>query len=146
MNNSIYVLTININSIDSVNWRLIIIEKHYEVIKKVLELLDTIEEGFEHVQKHLIELQYENAFVVMNDIIQGISSIGRAIQPMMDKLPQNDINTLLGDINKGMKKVVSNFEQGKEVNIQNQIVVEILPAFNNWKNELEKILKPYLSS
>lgn len=126
--------------------RLIIIEKYREVIERILELLDTMEEGLDYIQKQLSELKYEEALVVLNDVIDAVHSIDSSIQPMEDKLPQNDISTLFSSFKEGLNKAVERFKQNNEVNIESLLEKEIISAFKSWREEVEKVLRPYVAS
>lgn len=125
---------------------LIVIEKYYEVIEKSLQLLKTIKEGFDYIQKQLSKLRYEEAFIVLKDIMEAITSIEDAIYPMKDGLPENNIDILAVSLIESMDKAVSSYKQGKEVDLEIQISEDILPVFENWKEEIERIFMPYVVS
>lgn len=121
-------------------------EKYYEVIERTLQLLETIEEGFDYIQNQVAELRYEEAFTILQDIMEGIDSIERAIYPMKDGLVENNIDILAVSVRESMNKTVSIYEQSKEVDLENQMAKEIFPAFRSWKEEIERVLMPYVVS
>lgn len=125
---------------------LIIMGKYYEVIKNILQLLKTIKKGFDYIQKQLSKLRYEEAFIVLKDIMEAITSIEDAIYPMKDGLPENNIDILAVSLIESMDKAVNSYEQGKEADLEIQISEDILPAFKNWKEEIERIFIPYVVS
>ena len=123
-----------------------IIYKYIEVIQQILPLLNTIEEGILHTKHQLAELRYEQALVMFQDVMEGIASIENAIYPMKNELPKNDIESLFIALKEGINNAISSYEHSKETNIENQISEEVLPAFLTWKQEMEKVLKPYAVS
>ncbi|SNS48924.1 hypothetical protein SAMN05446037_101165 [Anaerovirgula multivorans] len=120
--------------------------KYYEVIQQILPLLDTIKEGILHIQNQLVELRYEEALTLLQDAMKGIASIDSVMQPIYDELPENNIDTLFVVVKESMNKAVDSYEQGSESNLENQIEKEVLPSFKAWKEEMEKVLKPYVVS
>lgn len=121
-------------------------DKHIEVIQQIFPLLDTLEEGILHIENQLKELRYEEGLMMLQDVMEGIASIESAMQPMDGELAENNISILLLDVKKRINGVVTSYEQGKEINLENQITQELFPAFLNWKEEIEKALKPYIVS
>lgn len=125
---------------------MIIIEKYREVIERILELLDTMEEGLDFIQNQLSELKYEEALVVLNDVIDAVFSIDSSIQPMEKMLPQNDINELSLLFRESLNKAVERYNQNNEVNIDGLLQKEIIPQFKRWREEVEKVLRHYIVS
>ncbi|MCQ1528612.1 hypothetical protein [Lutispora saccharofermentans] len=120
--------------------------KYHEVIEKSLQLLETTEEGLIYIQKQLEELRYEEAFIVLKDVMEAIASIEDAIYPMKDRLPENDIDILAVSLRESMNKAISSYEQGKEADLKKQISGNILPSFKNWREEIKRIFVPYIVS
>ncbi len=120
--------------------------KYHEVIEKSLQLLETTEEGLAYIQNQLEELRYEEAFIVLKDVMEAIASIEDAIYPMKDGLPENDIDILAASLRESMNKAVSSYEQGKEVDLEKQISENILTSFKNWREEIKRIFAPYVVS
>jgi len=122
------------------------IEQYYEVIERILELLDTLEEGISYAGEQSAELQYEDALVTLNDVMEGIISIFNAMKPMRNEMEKNNIDTLLADIEAAMRKVVDSYEQDRKFYLEREITEEVLPYFKNWKHEVERVLKLYIAS
>lgn len=120
-------------------------KKYYEVIRQILPLLETIEEAILHIQKQLKELRYEEALDLLEDSTIGIASIEKAMQPMMPELQENNIASLIARLKEKIDNAVNIYEKKKEENLQKQIEGEILPAFTEWKEEMDRLLKPYIA-
>jgi len=125
---------------------LVIIEKYREIIERILELLNTMEEGLEFIQIGLSELKYEEAQIVLKDVIDAVHSIDSSIQPMQSGLPQNNISTLSSLLKKSLDKALERFDQNNELNINSLLENETYPAFKSWREEIEKVLRPYILS
>jgi len=125
---------------------LIIIERYHEVIERILELLDTMKEGLDYIQTQLSELKYEEALVVMKDLIDALDSIDSSIQPMENELPQNEIGVLTASLKLCLNKAVGSFDQNNGVNIDSIVEKEVIPEFTSWREEIEKVLRPYIIS
>lgn len=121
-------------------------EKHKEVIERILELLETIATGIVHIQKQLSEIRYEEAFSLLQDTVLGIVSIEDALVPIMPKFRGNNIENLADILRNNLSKAVSSYEQAQEINLEKQLEKDILPAFKEWKAEVERMLKPYVVS
>jgi len=105
-----------------------------------------MEEGINHISKQLSELRYKEAFNMQQDVVDGIASIENAIQPMKPELPENNIENLTAKLKENISKIVACYERGEEINLEKQVEEIILTVFKNWKEELEKVLKPYIIS
>lgn len=125
---------------------LISVKKYYEVIEKSLQLLETIEEGLIYIQKQLEELRYEEGFTVLKDAMEAIASIENAIHPMKDGLPENSLDDLVAVVKENMDKAINSYEHGKELDLGDQIEKEIYPSFMKWKDEVERVLSPFILS
>ena len=121
-------------------------KKYHEVIERILQLLETIEEGFIYVREQLEKLHYEEGLVVLKDAMEAIGSIESALHPIKAKLPENNLDVLTLTIKRNMDNAINSYEQGKEVYLVEQIEKEILPSFLTWKEELQRALKPYVFS
>jgi hypothetical protein len=93
-----------------------------------------------------LELRYEEAFVVLQDVAQGIECIESAMEPFISEVVHNNIDTLRINIKEKLGKIIDSNEQERYINSKIQISEEILPTFIDWKEEIEKVLKPYIVS
>lgn len=114
--------------------------KNIQVIKHIFPLLHTMEKGINHVQKQLLELRYEEALTVIEDTMHGIACVEKVILNMQEVLPENQIDIFTAKIKHCMSKVVDNYENNMESNLEKQIVNEMIPTFSDWKAEIEKSL------
>lgn len=119
-------------------------EQYYEVINKLLPLLSTMEEGVLHVNKQIQELRYEEALAILRDILEGIDSIENAIKSIKDELELDGIDTLSILVKESIEYAVSNYEKGNQSNLLSWGGEKLLPSFANWKDEIERVIRPYI--
>lgn len=115
-------------------------------MERTLELLNTMEEAIFHIQNQLVELRYEEVFVLLQDMMDGITSIENAIAPMESELPENNMINLLSTVKENMDKVLNSYEHDKVSILEKQMSEEVLPSFLNWKEETGKVLRLYIVS
>ncbi len=122
------------------------IKNFLEVIHNIFPLLNTIEEGLNHIKQQLFELRYEEALGLLEDVVLGISSIEDAIQPMMPELEENKIEILSVTLKESISKILETYKDGKEIDLATQVEEGVLIAFQYWKEEIERVLRPYVVS
>ena len=76
----------------------------------------------------------------------GISSIEDAIQPMMPELEENKIEILSVTLKESISKILETYKDGKEIDLATQVEERVLIAFQYWKEEIERVLRPYVVS
>lgn len=121
-------------------------EKYKEVIERILQLLETMEEGYIYIKNQLEKLYYEEGIIVLNDAMDAVNSIENALYPIKAELPEKNLDAYTEAIKHSMDNAINSYEQGKEVYLTEQIEKEILPSFLAWKEELERVLRPYVNS
>ena len=121
-------------------------DKYIEVIRRILELLETIQEGFKHISVQVQELRYEEAMDMLNDSLDGMESIEDALKPMLKDLPENEIIKLSLEIRTKLQMMLKDYEQNNMdsfIEVNNNIFI---PTFIQWKEEINRVLMPYLLS
>ena len=117
-----------------------------EVMESILALIETIEEGFEHIQEQLAQLRYEEALGLLQDAMMGIQSIDEAVEPMATDLKENNIDSLGANLKAHMSQVVASYETDAKENLEKLIQDKVLVAFTDWKDEIERVLRPYVDA
>ena len=117
--------------------------KHIEVIYNLLFLLETIEEGLNHMEKQLSELRYEEAFVILQDVVQGIISIDDALTHMEDEfkgLKDDSIKQAKQKLNQFISQAVGLYEEEKYQELEKEIHL-VLDAFIAWSKYIQSVVK-----
>ncbi|MBU3180654.1 hypothetical protein [Clostridium psychrophilum] len=121
-------------------------DNYIEVIYNILQLLSTIEDGLCHIKRQLSELRYEEALGLLQDSMIGIMSIENVIEPMIPQLKENNIEIIGVTLKENIGNFIAIYEVKREVYLERQMEERILPVFRKWKQELERVLRPYVVS
>lgn len=121
-------------------------EKYYDVIERTMELLETINEGLLYTEKQIEELRYEGTFELLKDSKVAIESIEKALAPLKSEFTKNSIDELYNNMIDSFNEIIENFEENKKMEIGIQIKEEVVPEFGEWKEEIIRILNPFILS
>lgn len=122
-------------------------EKHFDVMKQSLPLVETILEGLIHVQKQLNEKKYPEAMQLMEDVIVGFVSIENSVAPVFADL--NDTELVEGHIDKvreSLGLVVTALENHSYGTVQEILQFTLIPNVKKLKERLEELYQPYVLS
>ena len=117
-----------------------------EVAIQILELLETMEEGMDYIRAKLGELNIEETVTVLTDLITAFTEVEKSISSMMEELPENQIPQKDDELRIAFDTMVKEYETAKGQKAYKIMQFTLEPAFENWKEELENILKPYVVS
>lgn len=117
-----------------------------EVIIQTVGLLQTMEEGMDYVKAKLGELDIEGTITVLTDLITAFTEIEKSIFPIIDKIPENQIEEKTNKLRKAFDAIVKEYENNKGHKTLEIMQFTLYPAFKNWREELENMLKPYVVS
>lgn len=117
-------------------------EKYYDVMHRILELLPTIEEGIDRVKIQLNELRIEESTILLKDIVEGICRIESAIEPIdLDE----EVKNLQKELTEILEQTTCLYEN-KQVSILNDKIDILSLKYKNWKNKLEVEINKYVIS
>lgn len=117
-----------------------------EVMKQTLELLETMEEGFTYIKKKLGELNTEGTITVLTDLINAFTEIDKSIFPSLEELSESQVPQKSNKLTKAFDTMVKEYESNRGQKAYEITQLTLEPAFKHWKEELEKVLKPYIVS
>lgn len=120
--------------------------KYIEVIYNMLPLLDTMEEGIEHLGKQLSELRHEEAFGMIQDIMFGIASVENSLVPIVEEIGDKGIEKTSLELSRKLARVVSGYRDGNSIETERRVKEELKPAFKEWKTAIESSLKVFTVS
>ena len=120
--------------------------ENIDIIYNIVPLLATIEEALQHSKQQLAQLRYEEALGLLEDATIGILCIGSAIKPMQSELNKNKIEPLGAILESKISQVVGQYEMTRQVEVAQQIDQELMEMFKNWRQEIERVLKAYITA
>ncbi|MEN6349901.1 MAG: hypothetical protein ABFD08_10960 [Syntrophomonas sp.] len=119
---------------------------NYELIGQLLELSRTVGEGIEHINGRFNAGRYEDALVLLPDVVQAFVSIQQAIGTISIQLTPNKTDALMTVVNNSLNHVCTAYEQQKWGLANETIQYELFPAYLEWKAELERCFGSYVAS
>jgi len=120
------------------------LDKYLDVIRKTLQLSETILEGLAYIQANLDLGEFEKTKTMFTDVIEGIYQIQQSISAFLSELPANEIAALNGRLKNSLDGVVTAYEQKEAAQLKEKMEEELLPVFQKWQEELSRCLRPYL--
>ena len=119
-------------------------DKYLDVIRKKLQIYETILEGLTYIQANLDLGEFEKTKTMFTDVIEGIYQIQQSLSAFLSELPANEIAALNGKLKNSLDGVVSAYEQKKAAQLKEKMEDDLLPVFEQWQEELKRCLRPYL--
>ena len=65
---------------------------------------------------------------------------------MIDELEENEILDRTAKLKNKLNLLIAEYEKDKEQNFHEIVKLSLEPAFRRWKEEIEKVLRPYIVS
>lgn len=115
-----------------------------KVARDIMILLQTIEEGMEHINNRIREENVLATSYFFDDIVSAITSIVRSLQPILPHLGENRVLTQSEQLIAAMEEMTSGYEQEDEAKTI-RALQELMPAFKAWQGELNRCLILYTS-
>lgn len=121
-------------------------EKHIEVMRKVLDLSETCQEAVEHIKSRLNEGELNETSSLMGDVVEGFYYMERALPGMLNVLPDNNIQFKMQRMQQSIVLMVTAYEVEKPGQVREKLQFNLQPALRSLRNELEAVLRPYTVS
>jgi hypothetical protein len=121
-------------------------EKQINVMKRTLELSETMGEALEYIKAQVNEGQVESTIQLANDTMAAFASIVQSIRGFLDELPPNQIEAHTDMLVKGFDVLTTAYEQRQNGKALEVLQFNVLPAYKKWNSELVQYLQPYVVS
>jgi hypothetical protein len=111
-------------------------EKQLELVKQYMDLLDTVEEGFQYVLESFHNLEHTEGDRVLSDIFTALWSIGESHQGSLSDNLLDQFDSVI----QGALDLEGELYQPE----QKRLIVEesLYPAFIEWKGKVQSSLRP----
>lgn len=120
--------------------------EQFQIASDIISLSDTIMEGLEHVKKRVLDGYFEETYYLLEDIINAIASIHKATESMLPLLGDNRIEQYTEQLNRLIDEMTNNYQTQRIEKAKTDMQLVLIPAFKEWKNELERCLSDYIAS
>ena len=121
-------------------------EKYLDVVRRVLELSDTVLEGLRFVQARLDKGDFPGSFEMLHDVVSGINSMMGALQPLLEEELAETLVPLTDELNQAMDALVTAYERKQSLDAMQIMRINLVPAYLAWQAELNRQLQPLVLS
>ncbi|MCF8009864.1 MAG: hypothetical protein K9L17_03520 [Clostridiales bacterium] len=119
---------------------------HIDIMKKITELAETCLEGLEYIKSKLKQGEFDSTMMMFHDSADAFYQMHRSIQPVLEKLPDNNLESMSDSLHDIIELVVSTYEQGNRGKVMEILQFTLVPRYKKWKAELNNTFSPYLTS
>ncbi|TFJ94293.1 hypothetical protein [Lentibacillus salicampi] len=121
-------------------------EKYSDVMKQSSALLETVDEGLQHMQTLLKHGKYEATISLFEDIVQAFSTIEKSVLNLPEELLTDDIQSLTGKVRNALDSVVDAYEANRYGSVRELLQFTLLPVYRKWAKELNRTFTLYVVS
>ncbi|MGF7184468.1 Zn-dependent oligopeptidase [Desulfitispora alkaliphila] len=124
----------------------IMTEDEMVVINNTIELMKTMEEGIDYVNKKFNELKVEETINMLIDLTEAFTTIEGAVSPLIVKFEENEIESKNEELKSALEILLKDLEQTNGKKAIDIMKLHLIPKFDAWKEEMTRVLKPYIVS
>ncbi|MFD2881220.1 hypothetical protein ACFTAO_43605 [Paenibacillus rhizoplanae] len=112
----------------------------------ILDICDSIDEGFNFIAAKLSDKNYDEAAIVMQDIIDAYTTISLEIDKLCEFIDMQNVNLVIKQFKYILLEVVVHFNDNRWDELEEELSQQIIPNFLLWKkNELSNTFSPYIT-
>ncbi|SHG46707.1 hypothetical protein SAMN02745221_00259 [Thermosyntropha lipolytica DSM 11003] len=120
--------------------------EYNKMIDEIISLLSLIEKILMKLKRNFSMLPYEEKVKIINSCFLGITIIKFILRSISERNLKDVVLPLTTRLELANQKVVEACKKENPEQLEIILNTEILPAFIEWKSELEKTFSPYISS
>lgn len=117
----------------------------FQLMSDLLDICDSMDEGFDFIVTRISDKNYNEAAVVMQDILDAHMTIDSQINTFSRFLSVNNLHAVDIQFKNSLQEAVLHFNNDTWDILENQILQRVMPHFLLWKNELRNIFTPYIN-
>ncbi|WP_047984472.1 hypothetical protein [Ornithinibacillus californiensis] len=121
-------------------------EKHLEVMKQSLALLETVIDGLKHNQKLINEGKHDESILLFENTVQAFSTVERSFEGLPENLLTSESKEISIKVKNAIELVVDAYESKAYGKVQEILQFTLIPTYNKWKSGLEDNFQRYLIS
>ncbi|WP_079478181.1 hypothetical protein [Halobacillus salinus] len=110
------------------------------------ELLNTVSEGLEYLEKNITEEAPPEAQRVFEDMLLALEQISVSHEQMMVIFEEDPkLRTMVEDFHDVVKLLQGWFSLGSNQEKQQLITEKVLPAYEAWRTHMQAYVKPHIA-
>lgn len=112
-------------------------KNHVELMMRVFELSQTLGEGLQHMEIQLAELRFEEAFNMLQDIVEATCAIGNSLKLLTPEGQENQLVIGLYKLNHWFEQMIFAYQNQQLNNMQTIVQMHLRPLYSQWQQQLE---------
>lgn len=136
--------TMNVSITDNIKTDYNLISS-FELMRGLLEVSDSINEGFDFIIAKLSDKNYDEAAIVMQDILDAYTNINLRIDTFSRFLRENNLHAVNTQFKESLLEVVEHFNHEHWNSLRNELIQRVIPYFLLWKKELHNTFTLYIT-
>lgn len=136
--------TMNVSITDNIKTDYNLISS-FELMRGLLEISDSINEGFDFIIAKLSDKNYDEAAIVMQDILDAYTNINLRIDTFSRFLRENNLYAVNTQFKQSLLEVVEHFNHEHWNSLRNELIQRVIPCFLLWKKELHNTFTLYIT-
>jgi len=117
-------------------------ESLLEIIRRSIELLDTLAEAAEYMATREHEVGFESSLELFGDFVDGIGQLENSLDPVLHEVLDRELNDSAFALAEALETVASAFKEQNMYNAKEATREKLVPAYRLWKDALQRILRP----
>ncbi|OEF97728.1 hypothetical protein [Desulfuribacillus alkaliarsenatis] len=113
-----------------------------EVADRLIDLTDIVEDGFEQINVLVIQHRFDEAILLLQDVVNAVSTMQKAVNPLLDSFQSAQLAPVTKNLMESIAGFVSLYQEDKKDEIADYISSKIIPCYNDWKEQVKNNLKP----
>jgi len=114
-----------------------------ELIEQVNNLIGVIDEAFIQMQKQVEGERYQETILLLENAMKGVESLQKVVQAMAAKGLESNFNESTQTFMTEVGNLLEHYNQNQTDQMSAQMNQGVIPSFNQWKTEVEKVMEPY---
>jgi hypothetical protein len=119
--------------------------EYIDVIKRILELSETIEEAVEYITLQFNGSKFDEAYI-LEDIVNSLKEINASLEPMDEWLVENHDRGNTIDLIKDMNQLIQHCQVEAYHEAKLYCDTYLKSKCKVWRNDLNSLLNPYILS
>ena len=96
-----------------------------------------------HIQRQLGELRLEESAILFRDTAVAVGQISAALLPLIKEEEQSlSLLEAMASMREGISKMIDAYEVGQLTPIEQVLAQVLIPAFQVWRERIEKQMRP----
>lgn len=118
--------------------------QYTEVIKQLLALIETMEEGIIYIDNQIRDGAHENTLRIAEDVLSAFSAVEDSLQRMAHQINISAVQKYHSELLEAFGQLVAMYEEEKWDLAEPTIQAVLLPRYLAWKKQIEEMLSPYI--